>query len=144
MRFNFRTADVICGHSPNYRTHPGNIWLRDRVSADFERYNRSTKLEKTKLSQAIVDGVALRGGRFLTRSKSDVWKQLEKANEKLAAMFRGVREQRKRASKLLQRFQTDPDFQLMQMYLNDPDFQMMIDSLCQKDPDVSGVARFIG
>ena len=140
----FPENDVICGHSPTYRLQPGNVWLRGRVSVDYDRYERASKQEKARLSGMIVEEVGQRGGHFLKKNThSDVWEPLSylDAHDKVASMFRSERKRRRREAMQLDALATrmfDPsnDEQLMQIFQKDPDFQMMLDSMYQDDLDV--------
>ena len=143
MNYFFRENDIVCGHSPTYRLQPGNVWLRERVLAAYDRYERSTKLEQTRLSEMIVDEVTLRRqGRFLISIHSNVWEQLTYlgARDKVASMFRSERKRRRREAEQLDvliesMYDPSNDDELFQMIQNDIDYQTMVDSLCENDPD---------
>ena len=143
MNYFFRENDIVCGHSPKYRSQPGNVWLRERVLADYDQYERSTKLERTRLSEMIVDEVTLRrDGRFLSITHSNDWEQLTylRARDKVASMFRSERKRRRREAEQLDTLigsMYDPtnDDELFRMIQNDPDFQTMLDLLCENDSD---------
>jgi len=139
----FHENDVLCGQSPTYRLQPGNAWLRGRVLADYDQYERSSKQEKARLSGMIVEEVGQRGGHFLKNTPSYVWEPLSylDAHDKVASMFRSERKRRRREAMQLDALATrmfDPsnDDQLMQIFQKDPDFQMMLDSMYQDDLDV--------
>ena len=139
----FHENDVLCGQSPTYRLQPGNAWLRGRVLADYDRYERSSKQEKARLSGMIVEEVGQRGGHFLKNTPSYVWEPLSylDAHDKVASMFRSERKRRRREAMQLDSFPesiSDPsdDDQLIQMFQNDPDFLIVLGSLYQDDLDV--------
>jgi len=99
------SKDVLIGHSPCYRNHPGNVSLRELVEWDYHRYeNCNGKLEKTKLSQGIVDIIVERGGRFLkqTNNQEQIWQEVdgEEARDKVASMFRSTRKRKRRECEL--------------------------------------------
>ena len=131
----FHEIDVLCGQSPTYRLQPGNVWLRYRVFADYDRYERASKQEKARVSETIVEEVGQRGGRFLkTNTDSGVWEPLSDsdAHDKVASMFRSERKRRRREAEQLDTliesmYDSTNDDELFQMIQNDPDFQTMLD-----------------
>lgn len=66
--------DVLFGRGKRTTYHPGNIYFRDIVSRMASQYKKCCKVQKTALSNRIVDAIHEKGGRFLTPHKeSGFW-----------------------------------------------------------------------
>jgi hypothetical protein len=81
--------DVLIGRGQPYRDLPGNVVWDAAIHANFERYQDSSKFEKTCISMDLVKTVKDTGAHFLERH-SDGWKVLDNvsARKKTVVAFR--------------------------------------------------------
>ena len=92
-------ADVLMGgNGKEISLHPGNVAFRELLEVFSEEYY-STTSRKTKGSvcQRIIKSVKDGGGRFLTREKGLVWKEIEDeaSHVKIAHAFRNRKRPKK-------------------------------------------------
>lgn len=71
----YRDTDVLFGRGGRSNHHPGNHFLRDKVTEMQPHYRMCDKNEKTKVAQTIVDSINKEhNGRFLELDKeADRW-----------------------------------------------------------------------
>ena len=107
-----RDADVVKGKSPKWRSHPGNIRLKELIDEHCDKYfSRTTKKrDKTEMASRILEILAREGRRFLRQSNENnflapqnndvLWVEMKEvdARNKVASGFRGVRRREKRKS----------------------------------------------
>ena len=81
--------DVLCGRGGASLRHPGNLNYRRLINTNKARYVACRKVEKLKISRAIVGEVKDHGGRFLERHW-DEWHEIgdKKAVEKTSQALR--------------------------------------------------------
>jgi hypothetical protein len=84
--------DVLFGRGKPYQVHPGNIRLAELIEERQVEYNRSDRINKTRISWEIVTIITQQeGGRFLKKEDAtDSWEQVRYAvaREKVAHGFR--------------------------------------------------------
>jgi len=99
-----RTMDVLCS-AANHKHHPGNENYCKLVAQHFAAYQNNAKCssERRFAVQQVINGVVLKGGRFLEKNERDVWVDAspERACLKVAYSFRRLR--------LKQRQETHPE-----------------------------------
>ena len=91
--------DVLMGgNGKEIALHPGNVAFRELLEESSEEYY-STTSRKTKgaICQRIIKSVKEGGGRFLTREKGMVWKEIEDeaSHVKIAHAFRNRKRPKK-------------------------------------------------
>lgn len=83
--------DILSGRGSGVNVHPGNVFFRDLINANKERYLNGTAPLKKLLVKSIVEAAAGNGHRFLKLdSKSVEWKTLtfQEASRKTAQALR--------------------------------------------------------
>ncbi len=89
-------SDIKFGRGRPLQYHAGNIWFRNLIFEEFERYERASKPGKIKLSKQIVQRVRSEGKQFWKKAetKSDRWIEVtddDVVREKVAITFRTER-----------------------------------------------------
>ena len=70
--------DVLFGRGKRTTNHPGNIHFRRTVSRMAPEYKKRCKVQKTAISNRIVDEIHNKGGRFLTpNNDSTFWVEVK-------------------------------------------------------------------
>ena len=85
--------DVVYGRGKRLENHVGNIQLAILLEDYLPQYNQASKrADKTQTSQAVVDCIERKGGRFL-KQVSGVWEIVanKEALEKVSHGFRNLR-----------------------------------------------------
>jgi hypothetical protein len=84
--------DVIMGRDRLAQEHPGNFHYLDTIDKQLVMYDTLPKMQKTKLSNQIVDGIHESGGRFLKWDKTG-WIEIDDrtARYKVSMAFRSKR-----------------------------------------------------
>ena len=84
--------DVLFGRGGKSNHHPGNKWYRQIIAQTRPIYSSDTrsKVEKTDISNAVVNYIQSHGGRFLKRNNNDSWAVMKQsdARRKAAQLLR--------------------------------------------------------
>ena len=85
--------DVLFGRGKTVVEHPGNLKFRNLVGNQMEEYEAASRLEKTCMTEKIVQLVHDSDGRFLKRDDGGDWEEVdhETARRKVAHAFRNRR-----------------------------------------------------
>lgn len=85
--------DVLFGRGKTVVEHPGNLRFRSIVGVRMEEYEAASRLEKTCMTENIVQLVKDANGRFLKRDDGGDWEEVddETARKKVAHAFRNRR-----------------------------------------------------
>ena len=88
-----RPNDVLFGRGKTVVEHPGNMKFRNIVGRHMEEYEAASRLEKTCMTEHIVELVKSSDGRFLKRDDGGDWEEVddETARKKVAHAFRNRR-----------------------------------------------------
>lgn len=89
---NITEKDVLFGRGGKSNHHPGNKWYRQIIAQTRPIYSCDTrsKIEKTDISNAVVNYIQSHGGRFLKRGDNDRWAVMKQsdARRKAAQLLR--------------------------------------------------------
>jgi hypothetical protein len=88
--------DVLFGRGKPIRDNAGNVRFRHIVNRCMNEYNNSERLEKGRLTAAILRIVKSSNGRFLKRGREGGWEEVDDvtAREKVHHTFRNLRNQK--------------------------------------------------
>lgn len=91
--FAIRDTDVLFGRGKTVVEHPGNLDFRNLVGKRMEEYEAASRLEKTCMTETIVQMIKNKDGRFLKRDDGGGWEEVddETARKKVAHAFRNRR-----------------------------------------------------
>eukprot|EP01082_Thalassiosira_pseudonana_P011442 g10061.t1 g10061 contig4:1148015-1149256(+) len=87
--------DVLFGRGGKTNTHPGNIRFRQHALELRSWYEQSSKEEKQRISELLVEGVKSEGHRFLERGSDGDWHEVigngarKKASQALREKVKG-------------------------------------------------------
>jgi hypothetical protein len=66
--------DILMGRGGESNGHPGNQWYLDKVQLLAPAYGKASKIEKTNISESVLQMVSQRGGRFIQKEEDmDLW-----------------------------------------------------------------------
>jgi len=88
--------DVLFGRGGYTNSHPGNIRFREKALELRPVYERSSKEEKFKISQILLDSIMSDGARFLEKGQDGEWHQVKgngarkKASQALRERIKGT------------------------------------------------------
>jgi hypothetical protein len=84
--------DIIAGKSSITKYHSGNIRYESVLDEYMEEYERSEKMEKTKVAEKIVKRITAKNGRFIKKT-DEGWVQISflEARNKVSMAFRDRR-----------------------------------------------------
>eukprot|EP00538_Stauroneis_constricta_P000668 CAMPEP_0119564256 /NCGR_PEP_ID=MMETSP1352-20130426/26414_1 /TAXON_ID=265584 /ORGANISM="Stauroneis constricta, Strain CCMP1120" /LENGTH=561 /DNA_ID=CAMNT_0007612999 /DNA_START=65 /DNA_END=1750 /DNA_ORIENTATION=- len=103
--------DVLLGRGRGCQNHDGNRYLKEVVAEWYDRYELAMKIEKTTISEHIIQLVGAKGGVFLKRNEDDFWVEASRieARNKISHAFRKRREtgDKMQSSKTTEDFQFD-------------------------------------
>merc|ERR1711966_145244 len=68
--------DVLCGRGGFTNTHPGNIRFREKALELRPWYERSSKEEKQRIADLLVESITSQGYRFLGKGKDGLWHEM--------------------------------------------------------------------
>eukprot|EP00578_Thalassiosira_sp_NH16_P016407 CAMPEP_0181106452 /NCGR_PEP_ID=MMETSP1071-20121207/16540_1 /TAXON_ID=35127 /ORGANISM="Thalassiosira sp., Strain NH16" /LENGTH=269 /DNA_ID=CAMNT_0023189861 /DNA_START=40 /DNA_END=847 /DNA_ORIENTATION=+ len=91
-----RPNDVLFGRGSHANAHLGNVKFRRRALEYRPLYERSSKEEKRRIADMLVDSVRREGSRFLERGEKGVWHEVikggahTKASQALRERIRGT------------------------------------------------------
>jgi len=68
--------DVLCGRGGFTNNHPGNIRFREKALEFRPWYERSSKEEKQRIADLLVETVTSQGHRFLGKGKDGLWHEM--------------------------------------------------------------------
>lgn len=73
--------------------HPGNVRFRSIVGLQMDEYEMATRLEKSLITEKIVQAIRDSDGRFLKRDDGGEWEEVdqETARKKVGHAFRNRR-----------------------------------------------------
>lgn len=97
-----KRMDVLLGRGKVIQEHPGNLRYRHLIETSRERYETSSKFEKTAVAEVIVKLIKESSGRFLKQDDDGTgWVEVtdEIAREKVAHAFRNRRKVKAGGSK---------------------------------------------
>ena len=97
-----KRMDVLLGRGKVIQEHPGNLRYRHLIETSRERYERSSKFEKTAVAEVIVRMIKESNGRFSKQDDDGTgWVVVsdEIAREKVAHAFRNRRKVKNGGSK---------------------------------------------
>lgn len=85
--------DVLFGRGKTVVEHPGNLKFRNIVGMQMDEYEAASRMEKTSMTEKIVQMVKESDGRFLKRDDGGDWEEVdqETARRKVAHAFRNRR-----------------------------------------------------
>ena len=85
--------DVLFGRGKSVVEHEGNLKFRNLVAGYGDEFDNAGRLEKTQMTEKIVQSIAASGGRFLKRDEGGSWEEVEHeiARKKVAHAFRNRR-----------------------------------------------------
>jgi hypothetical protein len=85
--------DVLFGRGKAVSENPANLRFRKIVESYLAQYNRSRRLEKGCIADAVVRAIRAHDGRFLKRHPGGGWEEVEEgpAREKAHHAFRNMR-----------------------------------------------------
>ena len=85
--------DVLFGRGKGCQNHPGNIRFRNLIDSERSSYEQARLLEKTMISERIVQLVHSQSGRFLKSAGKGTWIEVsdEVARDKISHAFRDQR-----------------------------------------------------
>jgi len=91
-----RQYDILFGRGKGVQAHPGNKRLRELVETHLDRYEKSSRLEKTLIAEMIVRTIKDMSGRFLKIEKASNgggWTEVDfdTSRDKIAHAFRTQR-----------------------------------------------------
>ncbi len=88
-----QSNDVLFGRGKTVVEHPGNIRFRTIVGMQMDEYEAASRLEKTCITEKIVQAIKESDGRFLKRDDGGEWEEvdLETARKKVGHAFRNRR-----------------------------------------------------
>lgn len=69
--------DVLCGRGGRTNTHDGNVRFRAVVASHQSQYLIAKKREKEGIARDVVQAIRERGGRFLQKSESGTWEEVD-------------------------------------------------------------------
>mmetsp|Transcript_54145 Transcript_54145/g.115049 ORF Transcript_54145/g.115049 Transcript_54145/m.115049 type:complete len:363 (+) Transcript_54145:80-1168(+) len=85
--------DVLFGRGGGTNPHPGNMKFRKKALELLSWYAQSSKEEKERIANLLVESVENEGNRFLERGKDGMWHQvLRGQHTKACATFRDLKE----------------------------------------------------
>lgn len=89
----FHTNDVLFGRGKSVVGHEGNTRFRNLVAEHAEEFDKVSRLEKTHMTERIVQKIKAAGGRFLKRDDDGGWEEVDHdtARKKVAHAFRNRR-----------------------------------------------------
>lgn len=110
----YKIDDIMLGRGKPLQKLPGNIWFRNLISQEYDKYQSSTRQAKTRLTREIVTRIRNDGRKFWRQKQSSsietkdsqdgtgLWKDWieiddDEARKKVAFTFRT--ERRKRMTK---------------------------------------------
>jgi len=88
--------DILFGRGGYTNSHPGNIRFREKALELRPVYERSSKEEKFKISQILLDSIMSDGARFLEKGQDGEWHQVKgngarkKASQALRERIKGT------------------------------------------------------
>jgi len=68
--------DVLCGRGGFTNTHPGNVRFREKALELRPWYERSSKEEKQRIADLLVESITSQGYRFLGKGKDGLWHEM--------------------------------------------------------------------
>lgn len=85
--------DVLFGRGKTVVEHPGNVRFRSIVGLQMDEYEMATRLEKSLITEKIVQAIRDSDGRFLKRDDGGEWEEVdqETARKKVGHAFRNRR-----------------------------------------------------
>lgn len=85
--------DVLFGRGKTVVEHVGNLRFRNIVGMQMDAYEAANRLEKTYITEQIVEAIMSSDGRFLKRDDGGDWEEVdhETARKKVAHAFRNRR-----------------------------------------------------
>lgn len=91
--FVIQPNDVLFGRGKTVVEHPGNIRFRKIVGMQMDQYEAASRLEKTCITEKIVQTIHESDGRFLKRDVGGDWEEVdqETARKKVGHAFRNRR-----------------------------------------------------
>ena len=69
-------GDVLYGKGPTIHSHPGNVRFRQEALRLYEWYEISSKEEKEKIADVLVESVKSEGHRFLEKGEDKLWHEV--------------------------------------------------------------------
>jgi hypothetical protein len=89
----FHPNDVLFGRGRSVVGHEGNSRFRCLIAGYAEKFDKSSRLEKTQMTENIVLQIMASGGRFLKRDDAGEWEVVDhdSARKKVAHAFRNRR-----------------------------------------------------
>lgn len=113
----YNENDVLCGRGGGTNMHPGNRYFRELVDEHRRTYLKSRKNDKPSISQAIVEAVRLKGGKFLKKcDETDLWFEIgnESAHEKTSQALRQKAPEMRKLLQAQEDYEASSVFQLQQ------------------------------
>lgn len=88
-----RSNDVLFGRGKTVVEHVGNLRFRNMIGMQMTEYENANRLEKTYITEKIVEAIKGSDGRFLKRDEGGEWEEVdhETARKKVAHAFRNRR-----------------------------------------------------
>jgi len=68
--------DVLCGRGGFTNNHPGNVRFREKALEFRPWYERSSKEEKQRIADLLVESITSQGCRFLGKGKDGLWHEM--------------------------------------------------------------------
>lgn len=68
--------DVLCGRGGFTNSHPGNVRFREKALELRPWYERSSKEEKQRIADLLVESITSQGYRFLGKGKDGLWHEM--------------------------------------------------------------------
>lgn len=69
----YNDNDVLLGRGRLLQKHPGNVYFRDLITSQIDKYNAAGKWDKTAMADEILQKIKQRNGRFLKECRdSDI------------------------------------------------------------------------
>jgi len=88
--------DVLCGRGGFTNNHPGNLRFREKALEFRPWYEQSSKEEKQRIADLLVESVTSQGRRFLGRGEDGLWHEVVRGAHRKASQ--ALREKIKRGS----------------------------------------------
>jgi len=88
--------DVLCGRGGFTNSHPGNIRFRKKALEFRSWYEQSSKEEKHRIAELLVESITSEGHRFLGKGKDGSWHEMVQGAHRKASQ--ALRERIKRGS----------------------------------------------
>lgn len=88
--------DVLCGRGGFTNSHPGNIRFREKALEFRPWYEQSSKEEKQRIADLLVESITSEGHRFLAKGKVGFWHEMVDGAHRKASQ--ALRERMKRGS----------------------------------------------